>query len=383
MVTTALTQCEERFVQMHDLETGSQQDEGSENLSPEEEKQLLPENGDMVAKTGEISKSIITKVEKLALDVKKVSEARLGLESLASTSRYILTNKNDSPPNDPKSKERNEIEETNVNAESGKKSAEPMVSHGSKSIKDFNEAVKGFKSLITTTENLLSKIANSTIESSNAMTSMMTRMQNERKSETEVPVKTGPANHGVSELPQLTKFSKNLTHPQTKESGVITRDTLEKAISDILGKQLENQGMKNSENSGACNVLGQIKDTLKIELINKEFNIKRDYKLTRETKFEQFYDLLSNELRNNDLLYVIDSKVKTKITDENILERHRFRVREVLINHIDQTYHAKVLHLDDPVKILQEIRNIKRCESNKSSVSVRNELHDVRQDGSS
>ena len=54
-------------------------------------------------------------------------------------------------------------------------------------------------------------------------------------------------------------------------------------------------------------------------------NVKWDDKLNNNSKFEQFHDYLSSELRSNGLLHVVESKI--------------------LINHLDSHYYSKVMHL--------------------------------------
>lgn len=112
------------------------------------------------------------------------------------------------------------------------------------------------------------------------------------------------------------------------------------------------------------------KETVKFEIINKGIGLKRDYKLTNSIKFEHFYDYFSSELRTCDLLHVVDDEVENNITDEKILLEQKFKVRDILINHIDQNYHAKVMHFKNPIDILNKLKNIKRCEINVNSHTV-------------
>ena len=122
----------------------------------------------------------------------------------------------------------------------------------------------------------------------------------------------------------------------------------------------------------------EIKDAIKFEIINKDSGTKRDYKLTAQTKFEHFYDYFSSELRTNDLLYIIDSNTKpNREPDEATIEKHKFKVRDILINRVDQIYHSKVVHMKNPVEILNKIKEIKRCETNLTSVSIRKQLYSI------
>lgn len=46
------------------------------------------------------------------------------------------------------------------------------------------------------------------------------------------------------------------------------------------------------------------------------------------------------------------------------MEEQKCKMRDILINHIDQKYYFKVMNLDDPLEILKELKEIKRCEIN-------------------
>lgn len=77
-------------------------------------------------------------------------------------------------------------------------------------------------------------------------------------------------------------------------------------------------------------------------------------------KFEHFYDYFSSELRMLDLLYVIDKLAPSCISlDEQIKEKHKFKVRDILINRLDLNYHSKVANMKDPVEILQKVKEMK------------------------
>lgn len=117
----------------------------------------------------------------------------------------------------------------------------------------------------------------------------------------------------------------------------------------------------------------EVEDTKKLEIISKETGTKRDYKLTAQTKFEYLYDYFSSELRTDDLLCIRDSNAKpNREPDEATIEKHKFKVRDILISQLDQNYHSKVVHMKDPVEILNKIKELKRCETNLTFVSIRN-----------
>ena len=87
--------------------------------------------------------------------------------------------------------------------------------------------------------------------------------------------------------------------------------------------------------------------------MTKDSNVRREYKLTSKTKFEHFMDFLRSELSIIDLLYVIHSTVKATVDfDVDVIESHKGNVRDIIINRIEQTYHAKVVEINDLKEIL-------------------------------
>lgn len=104
---------------------------------------------------------------------------------------------------------------------------------------------------------------------------------------------------------------------------------------------------KNKTNSEIKNSIKNFKKlkNLKLEIINKGAGLKREYKLTSNIKYEQFYDYFSFELRSCELLHIVNKDVETSIIDKKIILEQIFKVRDILISHIDQNYHSKVMHL--------------------------------------
>lgn len=133
-----------------------------------------------------------------------------------------------------------------------------------------------------------------------------------------------------------------------------------------------------SESQNSDSLANKIKETLKVEIISKDGGMKRDYKLTPNTKFEHFYDLFTSELRAHELLYVIDpTSAPRRDLDTDIIEKHKFKVRDILANHLDQKYHSQVIGIKDPVELLSTIKDLKKTESNNSSSTLRRQLHSM------
>lgn len=121
-----------------------------------------------------------------------------------------------------------------------------------------------------------------------------------------------------------------------------------------------------------------INEIVKFEIINKGGNYKRDYKLTNNVKFEHFKDYFVSELKSCDLLHVIDENHKNDEINKKLLSEQKFKVRDILINHLDSNYHAKVMQFQDPKQILSKLAEIKRCEVNINSHTVRKQLYNMK-----
>ena len=116
---------------------------------------------------------------------------------------------------------------------------------------------------------------------------------------------------------------------------------------------------------------------IRVEFIGKDSN-KREYKLTSQNKFEYFLDFLTSELRILDLLYIIDPNVTPYFTvDDATREKHTYKVRDILINRIDQNYYSKVVNVKDPVEMLKKLKEIKRYETNLTSMTIKKRLYNM------
>ena len=109
---------------------------------------------------------------------------------------------------------------------------------------------------------------------------------------------------------------------------MLTHSNLRAKASNVWNDQCQNNNQNNS-------ILNEVRETLKLEIINKGTRTQRHYKLSTDVKFEHFYDYFSSELRSNELLHVIDNMVISKEKNEQVLENHTYKDRDILINHID------------------------------------------------
>ena len=128
---------------------------------------------------------------------------------------------------------------------------------------------------------------------------------------------------------------------------------------------------------GQDGIAKSLKDSIKLKIVNKGANFKCDYKLNNSMKFDLFYDYFSSELRSNGFLHVVDKEITSNVTDAKLIEEQCFKVRDILINHLELYYHSEVMHLQKPDEILEKLKEIKRCETNVTSHTVRKQLYSM------
>ncbi|XP_026669095.1 uncharacterized protein LOC113464288, partial [Ceratina calcarata] len=159
--------------------------------------------------------------------------------------------------------------------------------------------------------------------------------------------------------------------------GVGRHELIELIQNEIKRVGINPNSNENTPKTSGSDVVKELSEKIRVELVGKDSN-KREYKLTSQTKFEHFMDFLTSELRILDLLYIINSDVKPNFTvDDATREKHVFKVRDILINRLDQNYYSKIDKIKDPVEILNKIREIKRCESNLTSMTIRKRLYNM------
>ena len=166
------------------------------------------------------------------------------------------------------------------------------------------------------------------------------------------------------------KFNNNAVEATNENVGTVTKKDLLTLIKKEV-HEINKEGSKDKE------FTEEMRNTLKI--FGKGVSLKRDYKLTISMKYKYFIDLLRSEMREYDLLHVIDPKVTVnKEFSEEMKEKQEHRVRDIIINRIDMNYHSKVINLTNPKEILEKIRNLKRSELNTNSLTIRTKLYDMR-----
>ena len=79
--------------------------------------------------------------------------------------------------------------------------------------------------------------------------------------------------------------------------------------------------------------------------------------------------------RSNDLFDIIDDKVQTHLNlTEKEVEKRNSLFWDIIINHLDEYYHKKILNLKNPKEIITKIRVFRRAEVNVTASSVRAQL---------
>ena len=122
-----------------------------------------------------------------------------------------------------------------------------------------------------------------------------------------------------------------------------------------------------------------LRQSLDAKSNNTNLNIKRDYKLTQKVALNVWLDYLNSELRSNDLLDIIDDKTPHPLNLEmHDLEKRKSLVRDIIINHLDEYYHKKILNVKDPKVIISKIKEFRNVESNVTASSVRARLYRIK-----
>lgn len=156
------------------------------------------------------------------------------------------------------------------------------------------------------------------------------------------------------------------------ESGKRRTDNLEAVNGNKKIKPNEN-----TENSNLNKELEEFKRNIEKEvLVNAKLNIKRDYKLTQKSNFDIWFDYLKSDLTSHNLIDVLDANMSSNDNlSESIMDKRKCYVRDIIINHLDKTYHRKILNVTDPVEILKKLKGQRKDEINITSASVRKNLY--------
>ncbi|KAI4478007.1 hypothetical protein M0802_014602 [Mischocyttarus mexicanus] len=181
---------------------------------------------------------------------------------------------------------------------------------------------------------------------------------------------------------ETTKTTSTPAEAGTDREDRITGISQEKLIGLMKEVIKRNGGLKSNNNptlaGSGSNVAHDMSEKTLVQLIRQE-PARRQYTLTSQMRLDHFMDYLTSELRRLDLIYVIDPKEKTNHEiDEATKQKHKYNVRDIIINRLDQNYYSKISEITDPVEILNKLREIKRCESNLAPLTIRQRLYNMR-----
>ena len=101
--------------------------------------------------------------------------------------------------------------------------------------------------------------------------------------------------------------------------------------------------------------------------------IRREYKLSQTTRIDLWIDKLKSELWSRELpdIFIAD---EVEYKDE----KEKRTIREIILNRLEDTYHAQVLNLEEPREILAKIKEIKRAEMNLNTAHMRKKFNELR-----
>ena len=90
-----------------------------------------------------------------------------------------------------------------------------------------------------------------------------------------------------------------------------------------------------------------------------------------------FDDYLKSELRTKKLDYILSDEQIVDVSEDKLIN-DKHKVRDIIINHIDEKYYAKILEIKEPREIVNKLKEYKRLETRATSVSARKDLYEMR-----
>ena len=139
----------------------------------------------------------------------------------------------------------------------------------------------------------------------------------------------------VSNTNQSVKPKTNKRDETNEISKVNVEALIEKKVSERVDSFLKEHSRLNESLNSQLN----ISDKIQVEVIEKYSGINRVYKLTAASKFEMFEDYLISELKTKKLEYVIRDEQTTNVSEDK-LTNDKHKVRDIIINHIDEKYYV-------------------------------------------
>lgn len=127
----------------------------------------------------------------------------------------------------------------------------------------------------------------------------------------------------------------------------------------------------------SINATANLSEKIQVEVLDKVTGTHRQYKLTTNTRFDIFEDCLMSELKIKKIDYILKNQDQSDV-GETKRQDDEHRVRDIIINHIDEKYYTKIVELRDPKEIINKLRDYKRLEKLMTTAAVRRELNNMR-----
>lgn len=280
----------------------------------------------------------------------------------------LIMSSNDGNPDSSVGKE-NEIDRRHEDSDSNKSFETDEMSDQDDNRTVLNKVVKALDTLTTAQKDMTNIFLK-------GMTALIDKIDGNhpRKSGNQDPGSNKRQNEREEAIPGSTAVSSEARNTEP----VIRRDEIIELIRNEMRQtgQISDTNVNRPSTSGT-DVVKEISDKIRVELVGKDTN-KREYKLTHQTKYEHFMDFLTSELRILDLLYIINPNEKPNFTvDDATREKHTFKVRDILIDRLDQYYYSKIDKIKDPIEIINKIKEMKRYETNLTSMTIRKRLYNM------
>ncbi|XP_071652754.1 uncharacterized protein [Temnothorax longispinosus] len=212
---------------------------------------------------------------------------------------------------------------------------------------------------------------------------MVEKMDNSMQMLDKVMKKATEMMENMVEVSRLNLEKEKVKLRRLEVSNKDTQSSVENSKQTVKELEVESKKRKLNEIT-VCSAekdrsLETMKRAIELELNSQRLHIRREYKLTQKSNFDLWMDYLKSELMNNELLDVIDSNIESP---ENLSElkvaKRKSLVRDIIINHLDENYHKRILHEKDPKEILKKLRGYKKSEVNVTHASVRAKLYQIK-----
>lgn len=112
---------------------------------------------------------------------------------------------------------------------------------------------------------------------------------------------------------------------------------------------------------------------------SQRVKIKRNYALTLEALMDLWLKNLRRELKNDKLLDTVDDSVEKPSDLTAEVDQKKLEVaRDIIISHLDESYHRRVIDIQQPADVLKRLREIRKAESHIAHATARQKLFDLR-----